>query len=170
MTRFGEGDLTFLAEWYTSDVGWADPAPAPVTFARPGVPVATTPTVVYIAARLGTERRASSFSYELAPGTPPVPLATLMGSTLEGETGATALADVRVEVIGTQGGRVVTTSSGAGGVYFLPHVRVGVPLRLRASKPGFRTTEVNHPGIRAHPDGFPDYTTNGQIFRLVRED
>jgi hypothetical protein len=50
----------------------------------------------------------------------------------------------------------------------MPHVRVGVPFTIRASKPGYGSVEMQHSGIRVLPEGFPDTSTIAQHFRLNR--
>lgn len=169
VTRFGQGDLTAQAEWYATDVIYGTTADPAVTFPRPGVPVASRPVKLYIAARIGTETRASSLSYDMAPGTRPIPLAALVGFTYEGDTGFNVLEGVRIEVLGNESVAGASTVTGAGGFYQLWHMRIGVPFTMRASKPGYTSVDVPHPGIRIAPEGFPDVATSAQHFRLNRQ-
>ena len=52
--RFGDGDLTANAEWFATELPWGTVGDASVTFTRPGVPVASRPVKLYIAARTAT--------------------------------------------------------------------------------------------------------------------
>lgn len=169
VTRFGQGDLTAQAEWYATDVIYGTTADPAVTFPGPGVPAATRPVKLYIAARIGTETRASSLSYEMAPGTRPVPLAAIAGFTYEGDTGLTTLDGVRIEIVDGEGIAGMSVVSGLSGFFLLSHVRIGMPFTMRASKPGYTSVDVQHPGIRVGPEGFPDVTTTAQHFRLNRQ-
>ena len=166
--RFGDGDLTANAEWFATELPWGTVGDASVTFTRPGVPVASRPVKLYIAARVGTETRASSLSYEMAPGAVPIPLAALTGFTYEGDIGLTTLEGVRVEIAGGSGVATASALSGGGGFYSIMHVRVGVPFTIRASKDGYGTVDVQHPGIRVLPEGFLETSTIAQHFRLNR--
>lgn len=169
VTRFGQGDLTSQAEWYATDVMYGTTAADGVTFPRPGVPVPSRPVKLYIAARVGTETRASSLSYEMAPGARPIELAALFGFAYEGDTGFNGLEGVRVEALGGDGVTGASAVTGSNGFYLLSHVRVGVPFTLRASKTGYRSVDVAHPGVRVLAEGFPDTTTTAQHFRLTRQ-
>lgn len=168
VNRFGDGDLTDKAEWFATDLPWGTTADPSVTFSRPGVPVASRPVKVYIAARVGTETRASTLSYELAQGVAPIPLAALTGFTYEGDTGFTTIEGVRVEIVGGNGVAAASVVSGGGGFYMFTHVRVGVPFTMRASKDGYGSVDVQHPGIRVLPEGFLETSTIAQHFRLNR--
>lgn len=166
VNRFGDGDLTGKAEWFATDLPWGTTPDPSVTFSRPGVPVASRPVKLYMAARVGTEADASPLSYELAPGAAPIPLAALTGFTFEGDTGFTGLEGVRVEIAGGTGITPASIVSGGGGFYMVTHVRVGVPFTMRASKDGYGSVDLQHPGIRVLPEGFPDTSTTAQHFRL----
>ncbi len=166
LNRFGDGDLTDKAEWFATDLPWGTTPDPSVRFPRPGVPVASRPVKLYMAARVGTEVDASPVSYELAPGAAPIPLAALAGFTFEGDSGFTALDGVRVEILNAPG--TAATSTLSNGFYSIQHVRVGVPFTMRASKDGYASAEVQHPGIRVLPEGFPDAATTAQHFRLNR--
>lgn len=166
--RFGGGDLTARAEWYATDQPGGTTTDPAVTFPRPGVPVAARPVKVYIAARVGTEARASSLSYEITPGAAPVSLAAVLGFTYEGDAGFAALDGVRVEIVSGPGLAATPAVSGINGLYTIPHVRVGVPFTIRASKTGYGSVDVQHAGIRVLSEGFPDTSTIAQHFRLNR--
>ena len=166
--RFGEGDLTARAEWYATELIWGTTADPAVTFPRPGVPVASRPVKLYIAARVGTETRASSLAYDMAPGARPIALAALVGFSYEGDTGFTVLEGVRVDLLDGDGTAGLSAVTGGGGFYTISHVRVGVPFTIRASKAGYLPVNVQHPGIRVLPEGFPDTASIAQHFRLIK--
>lgn len=167
--RFGEGDLTARAEWFATDVIWGTVAFPGVTFPRPGVPVATRPVRLYIAARVGTEARASSFAYEMAPGARPIPLALLTGFVFEGDTGFTGLEGVKVEILDGEGVAGFTATTNLTGSYSISYVRVGVPFTMRASRTGYEPSVVRHDGIKMLPEGLPDFATTAQHFRLKKQ-
>jgi hypothetical protein len=166
--RFGEGDLTAMAEWFATDVIWVGGVDRRVSFPSPGVPVVNERAQVYIAARVGTETRASSYSYELAPGAAAVPMAIFSGYTFDGDTGFVGVSGVAIELTGAS---VVpqTATTDVNGRYAFSHVRVGVPLTIRASRSGFESQTVPHEGIKPASEGdFPDAGTTVQHFRLAR--
>lgn len=138
-----------------------------MTFTQPGVPVATRRVQLYIAARVGTETRASSFSYEMAPGAKAIPLALLLGYVWQGETSLAGLADVRIDILEGDGVAALSAMTNMNGSYQLFHVRVGVPFTIRAFRPGWTPSVVRHEGIKALPEGFPDFLTTVQHFRVM---
>jgi len=167
--RFGEGDLTARADWYASDVIWAATVDPRVSFPSPGVAVASERVLVYIAARVGSETRASSFSYEMAPGVPPLPHAIFSGYVFDGESGFVGVSGVTIRLDGdaipTQ-----TATTDVNGRYAFTHVRVGVPLTIRASRDGFAPQTARAEGIRPTPEGnAPDVATTVRHFRLLRQ-
>lgn len=168
LRRFGEGDLTAAAEWFATDVIWVGGVDPRVSFPSPGVPVVSDRAQVYIAARVGTETRASSYSYELAPGAAPVPMAIFSGYTFDGDTGFVGVSGVAIELTG-DGIVPQAATTDVNGRYAFTHVRVGVPLTVRASRSGFEPQTLQHGGIRPATEGdFPDTSTTVQHFRLAR--
>lgn len=166
VNRFGEGDLTARAEWYATELSWGTTADPAVTFPRPGVPVASRAVKLYIAARVGTETRASSFAYEMAPGARPIPLAMLTGFVFEGDTGFTGLEGVKVEILDGEGVAGFSATTMVNGYYAIASVRVGVPFTMRATRTGYDSSVVRHEGIKVLPEGLPDFPTAAQHFRL----
>lgn len=166
--RFGEGDLTAGAEWYATGLPWGTVPEPGVSFPRPGVPVASRPVKLYIAARVGTETDASSFAYEMAPGARPVLLAMLTGLVYEGDVGFTGLEGVDVQILDGEGMAGSSTTTNVSGFYAMSYVRVGVPFTIRATKNGYEPSLARHDGIKALPEGLPDFFTTSQHFRLKR--
>ena len=167
--RFGEGDLTAQAQWFATDVIWGTQPDPAVTFPTPGVPVVARPVRLYIGARVNTETRASSYSYEMAPGSRAVPLAALSGFVYEGEAGYSGMSDARVEILEGEANAGLSATTNLNGFYLIFHVRVGVPFTIRASKSGYGPSVAAHQGIKPHPLGFPDAETISQHFRLNQQ-
>jgi hypothetical protein len=166
--RFGDGDLTARAEWFAIDVIWVGAADRRVSFASPGVPVPSERVQVYIAARVGTETRASSYSYELAPGTAPVPMALFSGYVFDGDTGFVGIAGVTID-LQEEGAAPRTATTDVNGRYAFTHVRVSTALTIRAARNGFESQTARHVGIMPAAEGpFPDSSTTVQHFRLRR--
>lgn len=166
--RFGEGDLTASADWFASDVIWAATADPRVSFPYPGVPVASERVQLYIAARVGSEVRASLFSFEMAPGARPIPHAIFSGYAFDGETGFVGVSGVTIRLEG-EGVPTQTATTDVNGRYAFTHVRVGVPLTVHASRDGFAPQSARVEGIRATAEGnAPDVSTAVQHFRLLR--
>lgn len=165
--RFGEGDLTARVEWFATDVAWGTTADPRVTFPVAGVPVTSERVQLYIAARVGTETRASSYSYDLAPATPPVPMALFSGYTFDGDAGFVGVSGVAVELAG-DGIVPQAATTDVNGRYAFTHVRVGVPLTIRVSRSGFASQTAQHGGIRPATEcDCPDWSTTVQHFRLT---
>jgi hypothetical protein len=80
--------------------------------------------------------------------------------------GFTLIPDVRVEIVdgGIDTGKYDQTR--VNGAYLLEHLRMGVPLTVRASKPGYVASTQTHPGIVDDSSGYPE--PNSLHFRLAR--
>jgi len=90
----------------------------------------------------------------------------LVGFVSEAD-GATPVADARVEIIdgGLDTGR--SNQTRVNGYCFIEHVGMGVPFRLRASKPGYVPSVASHAAIVDGQNGYPQTIT--LRFRLQKQ-
>ncbi|HXB57527.1 MAG TPA: carboxypeptidase-like regulatory domain-containing protein [Vicinamibacteria bacterium] len=161
--------VTNLAAWSTSgdEFGLAPPLDPPVAvFTSPGVVTPLRQGNIYVRAKFAGEYGSSPHSYAVDPSAPPVVLAPLSGQVYEDNGKYTAIPDVTVEIIDgayNTGKRAMTLSNG---FYNIDHLRMAVPFTARASRPGYQTQVLTHPGLTDDINGYPD--NNSLHFYLKR--
>lgn len=156
--------MTAKAAWTAAESireAWDLPVPvsSAVTFPSPGVVQAVRRANIYVRADYLDQaarktRDYTIHAYAIDPTSPPVPLAYISGSTYAAGTPPAPLGGVTVEIIDgdRMGTRAVTLDNGA---FLLEFMRLGTPFTMRASRAGYRTAELTHPGVVDNALGYP---------------
>ena len=161
--------MTNLVTWSVADSALSDgltPSSAAVISA-PGIVTPLRPGIVAVHARYpNVGHSVAHYTYAVDPSSPPVVLAPHLTGFVSEADGQTAVAGALVEILagGPETGKTDTTR--VNGYYFIQHVRMGIPMTVRASKAGYESVVSSHPGIVDSPSGHPE--GNFLHFRLHR--
>jgi hypothetical protein len=173
MWSYGQAtiDVTGSATWVVADSNLSDElTPSSVAMvAAPGRIVPLRQGNISIHVRSPTVQVAhvvAPHTYAVDPAAPAIALAPDLSGFVFEVDGFTLIPDVRVEIVdgGIDTGKYDQTR--VNGAYFLEHLRMGVPLTVRASKPGYVASTQTHPGIVDDSSGYPE--PNFLHFRLAR--
>jgi hypothetical protein len=172
MWSYGQAtiDVTDSATWMVADSNLSDglPPSSVAMVAAPGriVPLRQGNIAIHVRSPTVLGQVVAPHTYAVDPAARAIALApNLFGFVFE-EDGFTVISNVRVEIVdgGIDTGKYDQTR--VNGAYFIEHLRMGAPLTVRASKPGYVASTQTHPGIVDDSSGYPE--PNSLHFRLAR--
>lgn len=162
----GDVDVTADATWSVSAQPFSLSPTTIATLSSPGVIAPLRVGDIYVRVDYLEMYSVAPHSYAVNPTVPALPLAPyLTGSVFEVE-GFTPVPSVLLEIIDGEYNIGKTDETRTNGAYFINHIRMGIPFKVRASKPGYVPSVESHPGITDDQLGFP--SNNYLHFRLAR--
>jgi hypothetical protein len=106
------------------------------------------------------------YSYLVDPSSPAVALAPFLMGFVSEVDGTAPIQGVAIEILDGGSERGKSDVTRVNGYYFIQHIRMGVPLTVRASKAGYQSVVSTHAGI-VDASGHP--IENFLHFRLPRQ-